>query len=198
MALYASGVTIPADLSGSIAGVGSPGYNASNNIASNYVAAKKRFGGDASVRGMNAGAATGAGSYTGGRLATTQGLDTGNLESALGGGVGSTAYQDALSQRDFQQQSQLANQIGSLNGMNTLEQVLGGVGAVGGTAAKIYGAYGSNRPSSSSPNPDYATMPGSGDLSLWGEGGYDPYSGYDMDQMAGYKLQPNMLNGGSY
>lgn len=209
MSLYASGVTIDPTLSGSLAGVGSPGYNASNNIAANYAAAKKKMGNDASVRRMNATAATGPSSYGGNQLAVKQGLDTGNLESALGGGLGTTAYQNALQQRDFEQQESLANQVGSLNGMNTLEQVLGGVGSVGSAAATAYGAFGKNKTGNNQnpPNPSYANTPAP--MSLYGDQGfgndyptsYDPY-GYDMDQMQGYKLNPNMLNnygnGGGY
>ena len=194
MSLYASGVNIDPTLAGSLSGQGSPGYNAYNKIKQNYAGAQGQFGADASARGMNAGAATSPNSYYGTQSTAKQGLDVGNLESALGGGVGNTAYQNALQQRDFQQQSALANQVGSLAGMSTLEQALGGLGAVGGTAAKVYGAYGSRGTPSTTADPTYATMPGNGDMSLWGGGSYNPYPGYDPTQMKGYYLQPNELN----
>lgn len=145
MALYASDVKIPPDLSGAISGVGSPGYSAYNTINANYGAAKKRMMGDAATLGMNPDVMTGPNSYGGQRLAATQGLDVGNLESALGGGLGQTGYQNTLQQRDYEQQRQLAEEIGRLNKPDLLQQILGGVGSVGGTAAQIYGAYGRNR-----------------------------------------------------
>lgn len=148
--LYASDVKIPDALSGAIS---STGTNAYNTIASNYGKAKGQFGQDATARGMNGNAATGPGSYAGNRFATTQGLDVGNLESVLGGGLGNTAYNDTLAQRDFQQQEQLAEEAAALNKPDLLQQILGGIGNVGGTAAQIYGMYGKNaKPKVADPN----------------------------------------------
>ena len=144
MPLYASGVTLPADLSQSLSGIGA---NAYNQIGSNYGAAKTKLQNDATARGMNGATVAGPGSYAGTRLAATQGLDTGNLESALGGGLGNTAYQNQLQQRGFQQNEDLARQVAAMNKPDLLQQILGGAGAVGGTAAKIYGAWGANSPS---------------------------------------------------
>lgn len=140
MALYASDVKINPTLAGSISGSGSPGYNAYNAINSNYGAARKKLIDDATTRGVSAG----PGSYADQRLTTTQGLDTGNLEAALGGGLGNTAYQDTLAQREYGQNTQLANEVGRLNKPDLLQQILSGVGNVGGTAAQIYGAWGKN------------------------------------------------------
>jgi hypothetical protein len=144
MPLYASGVQIPADLSGALSGPGSPGYNAYNKIGQNYAGAQQQFAQDANARGMNGAAATAPNSYAGNQFATKQGLDVGNLESALGGGLGNTAYQNTLQQRDFGQNEALAAQVAALNKPNLLQQVLGGIGNVGGTAAQIYGAWGRN------------------------------------------------------
>src|SRR5579872_342771 len=103
MALYAGGIGIDPTLKASLSGVGGPATNAYNNINANYGAAKNQFGADASARGLNGVAATAPGSYAGGQFATKQGLDVSNLESALGGGLGNTSYQNALQQRDFGQ-----------------------------------------------------------------------------------------------
>jgi hypothetical protein len=150
MALYASGVTIPTDLSGAIGGAGT---NAYNKIKQNYGTAQGQFGQDATARGMNGVAAIGPGSYAGGQFATKQGLDVGNLESALGGGLGNTAYQNTLQQRDFGQQAQIAEEIARLNKPDLLSQVLGGLGSVGGTTAQIYGGFGKNKGSSPQSDP---------------------------------------------
>jgi hypothetical protein len=144
MSLYASGVTIPADLSGAISGVGSPGYNAAGAIGNAFSASKNKLAQGASARGMNGAAITGPNSYAGNQAAVGQNLATGNLESALGQGLGNTAYQNTLAQRDFGQNEQLANETAALNKPGLLEQILSGVGNVGGTAARIYGAYGKN------------------------------------------------------
>src|SRR4029077_8895635 len=114
-------------------------------INSNYNKAKSQFGADASARGMNGVAAAAPGRYVRDQFATKQGLDVGNLESALGGGIGNTAYGNQLQQREFGQNVDLANLVGSLNKPDTLESILGGLGNVGGTAAQIYGAWGKNR-----------------------------------------------------
>ena len=192
MALYASGVTIDPNLKGALSGLGSPGYNAYNTIGSNYGTAKGQMASDASARGMNGAAAVGPNSYAGQQMATRQGLDVGNLESALGGGLGQTAYTNALQNRDYQQQMALAKQVGSQSGMSALEQALNGIGAVGGTAASIYGATQKNPSTTSTINPAYSSTPG--DMSIWGYGSYNPYPGYDPSMIQGYQLQPNMLN----
>lgn len=178
MALYASGVQIPTDLSGIISGPGSPGYNAYNTIGSNYAAAKNKLMGDAAARGMNPAGVVSPDSYGGQRMAAVQGLDVGNLESALGGGLGNTAYQNTLAQRDFGQQSQLAQEIARLNKPDLLQQILGGIGSVGGTAAQIYGAWGKN---AGSRNGAMNYGGGSGvlppNLSLYPGGGASQYYG---------------------
>lgn len=143
--LYASDVKIPASLSGAIGGAGGPGYNAYNNISTNYAGAKQSAGADASARGMNPTAATAPSSYAGNRFSTAQGLDTGNLEAALGGGLGNTAYQDTLAQRDYDQSRQLAEETARLNKPDLLQQVLSGIGGVGSAAGQVYGAYGKGR-----------------------------------------------------
>lgn len=143
--LYAGNVNIDPTLSGALSGSNGPGAVAYNKIKKNYSNASDQFGADASVRGMNAKAATGPGSYAGSQFGIKQGLDVGNLEAALGGGLGETAYKDTLAKRDFGQQEQIANETAALNKPDLLQQILGGVGAVGGTAAGIYGAFGRNR-----------------------------------------------------
>lgn len=163
MALYASGVQIPADLSGALSGQGSPGYNASATIGANYANAKNKLARGASTMGMNGPAATGPNSYGGNQLTMAQSRDTGNLEAALGSGLGTTAYNNQLQQREFGQNEQLAEETAALNKPDMLQQILGGIGSVGGTAAGIYGAFGKN----ASPPPSYGPGgPTGGNLSL--------------------------------
>jgi hypothetical protein len=148
MPLYASGVTIPSDLSGAISG---PATSAYNTIGAGYNNATQKMASDARARGLRPGAG-GPNSYGGNQLAVGQGLATGNLESALGSGLGSTAYQNTLQQRQFGQNEDLARQVAALNRPDLLQSILGGVGDVGGTAAQIYGAFGKNaRPQTTGP-----------------------------------------------
>lgn len=140
--LYATDVKIPPDLGASLKGIGT---NAYNSIGSNYDAARKKLSDEASARGMKGSAITAPGSYSGQRFGASQGLDVGNLESALGGGLANTGYQDTLAQRDYEQNRQLAEEAGSLNKPDLLQQILGGIGSVGGTVGGIYGAFGKNK-----------------------------------------------------
>lgn len=150
MALLPSNVTIPKDLSGAMGSIGTDAYS---NIGSNYADAKKKLMQDGQVRGQRGASVAGPNSYAGDRLSTAQGLDIGDLQSVLGGGLGSTAYKDVLSQRDYNQKIQLANEAAALNKPSTLEQIMRGIGSIGGPIAKYYGARG-NR-SSSINDPDY-------------------------------------------
>jgi hypothetical protein len=139
MALYASGIGIPQDLSSAISG---PGGTAYNKIKQNYGQAQGQFASDALARGQKAGVATGPNSYAGQQFPIKQNLDIGNLESALGGGLGNTAYSNALQEREFGQNQQLAEQAAALNKPDLLQQILQGIGGVGKTAATYYGMKG--------------------------------------------------------
>ena len=151
MALTAQNIGIDPTLKGILSGPGSPGYTAQNNITNNYKSALGTIGSDASARGMNGAAAMGPNSYAGQQSGIQQNLATGNLESALGSGLGNTAYNDALQNRDFQQNVNLAKQVAALNKPDLLQQILSGVGNVGGTAASIYGAWGKNASKATDP-----------------------------------------------
>src|ERR1017187_1968741 len=172
MALTAQNIAIDPNLAGTLAGTGA-GTNAYNKIKQGYGQAQGAFGADASARGMNGGAATGAGSYYGTQAPISQGLATGGLESALGGGLANTSYQNALQQRGFNQNVDLANQAAAMNKPDMLQQILGGIGSVGGTAAKIYGAWGTNAGGGSTGGSTTGSMPS--DLSLIPGGGMSQY-----------------------
>lgn len=139
MPMYASDVKIAPDLSSAIGGIGKNAYGAIN---SNYDAAKQKMLQDANARGMAPG---GPNSYGSQRMATSQGLDVGGLESAIGGGLGDTSYKDKLAQREFEQNKSLAEEAASLNKPGLLEQILGGIGQVGGPMAQAYGAWGGRK-----------------------------------------------------
>lgn len=129
--ISANNTTISPTLSGAISGVGSPGYNASSRIGANYDIARQNLGRKAAP-----------GSYADQRLTTQQGLDTGNLESTIGGSLGSTAYSNALQNRDYGQNLGLAQQIGDLNKPSQLQQIFQGVGSVAKPLAAYYGMRG--------------------------------------------------------
>ena len=168
MALFASGIGIDPTLAANLGGANGIASNGSGAINSNYAQAKQRLAQGASTLGRNGVAITGPGSYAGNQLAVGQNLSQDKLASALGSGLGNTEYQNALAQRDYSQQSQLANQVGNLNSLSALQQVLGGIGAVGGAGANAYGAFSKfNKPKQTPTPEDY----GSGDVG--GGGAYD-------------------------
>lgn len=137
--ITAKNTTISPDLAATMGTIGTTAYN---NIGSNYAGAKTKLANDAAARGMSATRAVAPNSYAGQRLGTTQGLDVGNLESSIGGQIGSTAYQNALQNRDYQQQSSLAQQIADLNRPSKLQQIFQGIGAVGKPVATYAGMAG--------------------------------------------------------
>lgn len=152
MALFASGIGIDPTLAASLGGANGIAPNASNAINANYAAAKQKIGKGASTMGMNGAAATGPNSYAGNQLTVGQGVAQDKLAASLGSGLGSTAYQNALQQRDYGQQEQLATQVGNLNSLSALQQTMAGIGSVGGAAMNAYNAYGKfNKPSTTNP-----------------------------------------------
>lgn len=194
MSLVASGVQLSPDLASSL---GQIGTKTSNNIKNNYGNATAQAGSDASARGM-----PGAGSYNTNRLNTTQGLDTGDLESVLGGSLGNTSYQDTLAQRDYAQQMQLADKVGSAAGLSSLEQVLGGVGSATKSATAAINAYNKNNGSTPPPAPPPNSPNGypyiiNGD-NVWGTFGVPYDSSYERDPWANREpdAQSVMYQGG--
>jgi hypothetical protein len=151
MPLTAGQVTLPRDLSDVFGGIGTGAYN---QIGQNYGGALAKSAGDASAQGF----AGGPTDYTKQRLAATQGLDIGNLEAGLGSGLGNAAYKNQLGQRDYTQQSQLANIIGGAMAPSTLQEIFQGIGGgakaltpwlgmMGGSSNKIPGMAYANTPS---------------------------------------------------
>lgn len=120
MSLVASGVGLPPDLASTLSTIG---QGASGQIGQNYRNAQQQNNQQRNIAGL-----PGPSNYGTQRLGTQQGLDVGNLEATLGGGLGNTAYNNQLQQRDFNQSMDIANQIGNALRPNTLEQVLSGIG----------------------------------------------------------------------
>jgi hypothetical protein len=133
--LTAKNINISPDLKATLGGIGTSAYN---NIGANYGGAATKMAGDTAARGL----APGSNSYGAERLGATKALDTGNLESALGGQMGQTAYSNALANRDYGQQMTLADQIAALNRPSTLSQIFSGIGAVGKPVAQYAGMGG--------------------------------------------------------
>lgn len=139
MPLTAQNINIDPALAMSLRGGGASAYN---KIKQGYGQAQGAFGADAAARGMSAGAATGGGSYYGTQAPISQGLAVGGLQNALGGGLANTSYSNALQQREFDQNADLARQAGALNKPDTLQEILAGLGGVGGAVGSYYGMKG--------------------------------------------------------
>lgn len=159
--LTAAGVAISPALTKAIGGIGTDAYG---KIGSNYDAAKARTGADAAARGMSVGGSTAPGSYAGQRYAAGQGMDEENLEAALGGGLANTSYNDALQEREYNQNLGLAEEAGALNKPNLLDQIFQGIGSVGKPAATYAGMSRGKRSLTSAPATasfDAGSYPGS-------------------------------------
>ena len=167
MSLVASGVGLPPDLAATLSTIGT---GASGQIGANYKTASQQQANDAAIRGLPP---PNAGSYGTQRLGQTQALDQGNLNATLGAGLGNTAYNNTLQQRDFGQSEQIANEIGNALRPNTLEQIMAGIGGGTKAAGQISPFLGMMTQPGQQPG-------GSGVASSTGEGasGYDPNYGY--------------------
>lgn len=174
MVMTAGQVNLPPDLSSIFSGIGTKAYN---QIGQNYGGALSKAAGDASAQGF----AGGPTDYTKQRLATTQGLDVGNLEAGLGGGLGNAAYKDTLAQRDYGQQKQLTDIIGNAMAPTTLQEIFAGIGGGGQAAGQmlpLMGMFGGggNTPMPSGGGSSWDVMnPGKLDLGYPGFGGRGGY-----------------------
>ena len=168
MSLVASGVGLPPDLAQTLSTIGTA---ASGQIGANYKQAGQQQANDAAIRGLPP---PNAGSYGTQRLGQTQALDQGNLNATLGAGLGNTAYNNTLQQRDFGQSEQIADEIGNALRPNTLEQIMAGIGGGTKAAGQITPFLGMLGGSGGMP------PGGSGVASSTGVGasGYDPNYGY--------------------
>lgn len=181
MALVASGVGISPDLSGALSSFGgNPQYN---QINANYAQAKKQAENTNAVNGLPP---PGPNSYSTQRLNTQQGLDTGNLEASIGAGLGNTAYQNQLAQRDYGQQEAIANQVGAAAAPATLQEIFSGIGAgtkavgqVAPAVSSLYSSYGNTDPNVGNPDLLNEGQEGAPANSYgYGASGYDPDYGY--------------------
>ena len=182
--MSASGINVPgpSDLTAAFQNVGNQGLG---NINSIYANANAQGTADAIARQQS-----GQGSYNASRLGQVGALAPGNLEAGMGGVLGNTLYQNALGNEQYQQQGQLANQIGSLMRPSTLQQVFQGIGAIGRPAAQLAGMYGG------SGGPSGGTAGAGSPLGLEGGygGNYGSNWGYGSPAYSNPWLQPNMLN----
>lgn len=168
--LTAKNTNISPDLKATLGGIGTDAYN---TIGSNYGAAGDQMAKEAAVRGQPP---PSAGSYGTQRLAATKALDTGNLESAIGGQMGSTAYNNALKNREYGQNLTLADQIAALNRPSTLQQIFQGIGSVGKPLATYAGMGGFSRGGGGSPSAPGPAFP-QGDTSMNMPFNYPMYRG---------------------
>lgn len=110
----ASGINLDSRLTDALNQIG---LKQKSNIGNVYNGMTNQFNADARPTG----------SYPGSRLATGQHLSMGNLQSGLEGVLGNEGYSDYKSQRDFEQNMNLAKMTGELNRPSTFEQVLSGL-----------------------------------------------------------------------
>ena len=169
MALLAGGVNLPPDLAQTLSTIGNKAYG---QIGANYKQAGQQQANDASVRGLPPPDST---SYGTERLGTTQGLDVGNLDATLGSGLGNTAYNNTLQERDFNQQKYLTDLIGNAAAPTTLEEVLSGIGGGAKAGLNLLPFLPSTGKSVSPGGSGVASSSGAG------ASGYDPNYGYYYD-----------------
>jgi hypothetical protein len=150
--LTAAGIQIPSDLT---AAFGNIGQNAQQGIQSNYTNLNQQRVGEAGALGRPAA----SNSYTPQRMGVQQGLDVGNLEGALGGVEGNTAYENAIQNRGYNQNLSLAQETAALNKPSLLDQIFQGVGAVGRPMATYAGMKGRGGGSGTSSAPTVASFP---------------------------------------
>lgn len=63
------------------------------------------------------------------------------LEDSLYGALATGAYKDRISQKKFDQDMALAEEIGAINAPSAFDQVVGGIGNLVGAAGKFKGLY---------------------------------------------------------
>lgn len=135
MALMASGVAIPDDLKAALGGYTK---KAQGNIGGIYKNLGGNFASDQATLGHTPSGPGNSPDYTlgEGEAASSRGANDA-LYSALGG----TAYKDTLNQREYNQNTELANEVGALNRPSTLEEALTGLGAGSRLAGTGYGLF---------------------------------------------------------
>lgn len=143
-----------------------------NDIQSLYSRIRGNFKSDSAARG------TRPGSYFNDRIGTAENLSNEGLKGSLEGVLGDTTYKNFAANRGYNENSVLAQQIGALNKPNTLQEVLGALGAAGRVGGGLYGAYKGAPRSSPSLPPDYGTAT-------------DPYGSNPFAYKAPYDYQAN-------
>lgn len=138
MALLASDIKLPDDLSKALAPIsGSARSSYESELA--RMAARRKSGQQASGRDVGIDR-TG---LIGHDIATNSALGYQSLDNALNSVLGNTGYEDYKIQSEYDQNEDLARQIGALNRPSTLEQVLSGLGGAAVTGLEGY-ALGTN------------------------------------------------------
>lgn len=151
--LMAGDVKINKDLSNALGGIGDQQQKSVSDIY-----AKKRSQLMADAR-PNAGVLA-PGSYASDRLNTGEGQSMANLRGSLESVLGNTAYADKKSEREYQQNYELAKRIGDLMSPSVYEQVLSGLGGGAQAGGQFYGLYNAlNRPQvASAPRTNYSDL----------------------------------------
>lgn len=169
MALVAGDVKIDPTLTQAL---GTIGQNAKNQVGSIYNQARARYAAD--NRGFGSPSARlSPGSYGADRFATTQGLSEGNLEAGMGEMEGSTAYNDRLLQRDYDQQRQLAEATADALKPSLLSQIFSGIGGAadaGGRGMALYNMLPRNNM-----NPRFANTPSTLSINPTDNYGFENY-----------------------
>lgn len=133
--LLASDVKLPSNLTTVL---GQQGQGAQNSLNDVYSRIKSQFGADQKARGVRSGDPN---DYFSSRIGTGQNMSNLGLRGGLESVLGDTGYKDTLSERDYQQNYELAKRIGDLMSPSILEQVLGGLGGGAQAGGQFYGLY---------------------------------------------------------
>lgn len=135
--IFAGDVKIDPTLRANLGGNNSLGSRAKAGINKTYSDTQTQFDVDARARGVK------PGSYASSRLGSALGLSQEGLQTGLEGALGDAAYTNFKADRGYNENMDLAQQIGALNKPNTLEEVLGALGLAGKVGGAAYGAYNS-------------------------------------------------------
>jgi hypothetical protein len=112
--------------------LGQSADTASMGIENAYAKKRRRTIGQEAAKGR---LRSGVANYTMGDVDAAELEDLGGVQSSLAEALGQIPTSDYLDERQFGRQSELAELIARLNKPSTLEEVFGGIGAVGNIAA---------------------------------------------------------------
>lgn len=122
--------------------LGQTGKSVKGSLQDVFGKVRSQYNADASGRGVKAAA---PGSYFDTRMGTAQDFANAGVDNSLASVLGNTATKQAISDRDYGQNYDLAKYVGSLNRPSSLEEALSGLGAGARAGGQIYGLSSSGK-----------------------------------------------------